>query len=54
MAVYRCEWCGRFYSSPLPEPSGCEAHIREANERLARQIAAHNERIRQPVKGKTR
>lgn len=45
MAVYRCEWCGRFYSSPLPEPSACDDHIPEHNARLTAQIAKFNERI---------
>jgi hypothetical protein len=43
--VYRCEWCGRFYSSPLPEDSACPDHIPEHNERLKRQIERHNARL---------
>lgn len=43
--LYRCEWCGRFYSSPLPEPTGCDAHIQEANVGLHKGIAAHNARL---------
>ena len=34
MSVYRCDWCGRFYSSPLPEGSACPNHIPEHNARL--------------------
>jgi hypothetical protein len=45
MPVYRCEWCGRFYSSPLPEGTACENHIMEANERLERDIARFNARL---------
>lgn len=45
MPVYRCEWCGRFYSSPLPEGSACLDHIPEHNERLAASIQRHNEKI---------
>lgn len=48
MPVYRCDWCGRFYSSPLPEGSACPSHIPEHNERLRRQIAAFNARLAQP------
>lgn len=47
MTVYRCDWCGRFYSSPLPEGSACPNHIRESNDRLMREIEKHNEKIRQ-------
>jgi hypothetical protein len=43
--VYRCEWCGRFYSSPLPEDSACPNHIPEHNERMRAQIARHNEKL---------
>jgi hypothetical protein len=45
MSVYRCDWCGRFYSSPLPEGSACDNHIPEHNERLTAQIARHNEKV---------
>jgi hypothetical protein len=44
--VYRCDWCGRFYSSALPEGSACPNHIPEHNERLAAQIARHNEKLK--------
>lgn len=47
MSVYRCDWCGRFYSSPLPEGSACPNHIQESNYRLMREIEKHNEKIRQ-------
>jgi hypothetical protein len=43
--VYRCDWCGRFYSSPLPEGSACDDHIPEHNERLTRNIARFNARL---------
>lgn len=43
--VYRCDWCGRFYSSPLPEGSACADHIPEHNERLRRSIERHNNRL---------
>ena len=39
MPTYRCDWCGRFYSSPLPEPSSCRDHIPEWNAKLTRMIA---------------
>lgn len=44
MTVYRCDWCGRFYSSPLPEATACPNHIPEHNVRFAVQIARFNER----------
>jgi dynactin complex subunit len=47
VSVYRCDWCGRFYSSPLPEDSACPDHIPEHNERLRKSIAKHNEKLRQ-------
>jgi hypothetical protein len=43
--VYRCDWCGRFYSSSLPEGSACPNHIPEHNARLAASIARHNARL---------
>jgi hypothetical protein len=43
--VYRCEWCGRFYSSPLPEGSACDDHIPEHNERLRASIERFNRRL---------
>jgi hypothetical protein len=46
MTVYRCDWCGRFYSSPLPEDSACPDHIPEHNERHRRSIERFNERLR--------
>lgn len=39
MSVYRCDWCGRFYSSPLPESTACPNHIREANEKFSKEMA---------------
>lgn len=45
MAIYRCDWCGRFYSSPLPEGSACPNHVPESNARNAASIARHNARI---------
>lgn len=45
MAVYRCDWCGRFYSSPLPEDSACPDHIPEHNARLSASIAQFNARL---------
>lgn len=45
MTVYRCDWCGRFYSSALPEPSACANHIPEHNERLQAQIARFNAKL---------
>ena len=43
--VFRCDWCGRFYSSHLPEGSACRDHIVDHNERLAQDIAASNKRL---------
>ena len=43
--VYRCEWCGRFYSSYLPEGSACPDHIHEHNARLTADIAGFNARL---------
>ena len=45
MPVYRCDWCGRFYSDPGPEGSACPNHIPEHNARLKASIARHNARI---------
>ena len=36
--TFRCDWCGRFYSSELPDGSACPDHIIEHNERLRREI----------------
>lgn len=43
--IYNCEWCGRFYSSPLPEPSSCPNHIPEWNKKLSKMINEFNQRI---------
>ena len=45
MPAYRCDWCGRFYSSPLPEGSACPNHIPEHNARLTADIARFNARL---------
>lgn len=45
-SLYRCDWCGRFYSSPLPEPSACQNHIPKHNELLRKQIERFNERLK--------
>ncbi len=45
MSVYRCDRCGRFYSSPLPEGSACQNHIPEHNARLTASIKKFNERL---------
>lgn len=45
MTVYRCDWCGRFYSSPLLEGSSCANHIPEHIERHRRSIERHNQRL---------
>jgi len=45
LAIYRCDWCGRFYSSPLPEGSACPDHIPEHNARLTASIERHNPKI---------
>lgn len=45
MTTYRCEWCGRFYSSALPEPSACLDHIPEHNARLEADIARFNAKL---------
>jgi hypothetical protein len=44
--VYKCEWCGRFYSSPLPDRSACDAHIPEHNERLSKSIKRFNAKLK--------
>jgi hypothetical protein len=46
MTVYRCDWCGRFYASPLPEGSACDNHIVEHNARHSADIARFNERLK--------
>jgi hypothetical protein len=45
MPVYRCDWCGRFYSSPLPDGSACPNHIFEDNERRRKSIERHNAKV---------
>jgi hypothetical protein len=45
MPVYRCDWCGRFYSDPGPEGSACQNHIPEHSERLRKSIERHNAKI---------
>jgi hypothetical protein len=45
MATYRCDWCGRFYSSPLPEGSACPNHIAEWNDQLTDSIERHNRKL---------
>jgi hypothetical protein len=45
LPVYRCDWCGRFYSSPLPDGSACQNHIIEHNERLTASIVLFNKRL---------
>lgn len=45
MPVYHCDWCGRFYSSQLPDGSACDRHIPEHNERLRKSIEQHNQRL---------
>lgn len=49
MPVYRCDWCGRFYSDPSPEGSACQDHITEHNERLRKGIERHNAKIEKVV-----
>lgn len=49
MPVYRCDWCGRFYSSPLPEGSACPNHIPEHNARFTRSIEEHNTRLAERI-----
>lgn len=51
MAVYKCDWCGRFYSSQLPEPTACADHIPEANARLRKDIAEFNAKLSAGQKG---
>ena len=47
---HRCEWCGRWFASELPEPRGCSNHVREADEALRRDIERFNARLtRQPT-----
>ena len=48
MAAFRCQWCGRFFSSELPEASGCPNHILEANEQLRKSIEKHNAKLARP------
>lgn len=43
--VYRCDWCGRFYASQLPESSSCPNHVQEHNARLRAQIERFNSRL---------
>jgi hypothetical protein len=45
MAVFRCDWCGRFYSSELPDGSACDDHILEHNARLQKSIEQHNAKL---------
>lgn len=32
--VHRCEICGRFFSSPLPDSSACDDHVYDYNRRI--------------------
>ncbi len=43
--IYRCQFCGRFYSSELPEATACPDHASEAAEKLRRDIARFNVRL---------
>lgn len=43
--TFRCEWCGRFYTSALPEGSACQNHIPEHNARLRTDMARFNARL---------
>lgn len=45
MSLHRCQWCGRFFASALPEPLGCPDHTREANEALRLSILRHNAKL---------
>lgn len=45
MSVYRCEWCGRFYRSQLPEPSACPNHVPEHNAKLEADIQRFNAKL---------
>jgi hypothetical protein len=46
--LFRCDWCGRFYASELPDGSACSDHIPEHNERLRRSIEAFNAKLAPP------
>ena len=45
MPVYRCKWCGLFYTSTLPESHGCYRHQPEANAELQKSIEKHNAQL---------
>jgi hypothetical protein len=47
--VFRCDFCGRFYSSPLPDGSACPQHIYDHNQRQESAIKRFNERLRRDV-----
>lgn len=44
---HRCEWCGKFFSSPLPDAFGCKNHIAEHNAKMQRSIDEHNRKLAQ-------
>lgn len=46
MSLFRCAWCGKFYSSELPDGSACREHIPEHNVRLAKDIAQFNAKLK--------
>lgn len=46
MATFRCDWCGRFYSSPLPDGSACDDHQHEYSVRLRQEIDRFNARLK--------
>lgn len=45
---HRCQFCGRWFTSELPDGYGCPNHIHEGSEALRRSIEQHNARLAPP------
>jgi hypothetical protein len=44
--VYRCRFCGKFYSSPLPEATACRDHQDAYSEWLRKDIERFNAKLK--------
>lgn len=42
---HRCDYCGRFYSSPLPDGNGCREHAHLGRQEREERIKAYNRRL---------
>jgi hypothetical protein len=53
MPVHRCHWCGKFYSSEVPDSYGCPNHIVEHNAMLAANITKFNAKLKAETQMRT-